>query len=707
MFKNNAYKFLERNLVVIPLRGKIPVVKNWSAFAKTRPSDILIESWESKYSNHNIGLVTGKLSGVVAIDIDKDSAKELVPLSPVVKRGKKGETRFFRYNGEVNFKRHDVGIELLSDGNQTVLPPSIHPETNEPYVWITPDTLLDFDVKDLPLLPDKFFASVGSVPVLKGEATGRHNRLIEITSAMLGRGENLDEIVKELQKYDNENHVPPYFSDKSEPHKGKGRLAAMKMVTSVADTIVQRGGDLVEPREIEIVVSEDEIQKEIDQAESEKVEFNLPRPNAYVLEMLTGYIVSQSYKRRPKFALASSLSLLGTLLSNKYKFRGSTPNLYQLIVAPSGEGKDVPLKMPKKILIEQGLLQYLGLESYRGDKSIVKRFETQRERIDVIDEISKLFRAMNSSTNVYTSGIAETLTDIWSASNTLYTGFSTATETTGMVYNPCLTLLGATTPSAFSSTFSQSLLMQGFGSRFLYIFDDKRVELTSPVDIDLPKDVMKWISAIGNKKIETKKVDISKTGSVHIDLSGNKPQAQVLKDILCPIPVDLPAHSSIQARMTELGKYYDELSYHVPESIHPIVLRCVQQVEKIMIIHAVARNDPSNPAPLIEMVDLDFAHAYVEGCLKMTKAFFDEFLIQSKFHRESGSVVAYLKKNPKGVSQRELTLAMVNRFKASELYDRRTGIVANLIEAGKILEFKVEGKGRPTTRFCYNWKAEE
>lgn len=90
----------------------------------------------------------------------------------------------------------------------------------------------------------------------------------------------------------------------------------------------------------------------------------------------------------------------------------------------------------------------------------------------------------------------------------------------------------------------------------------------------------------------------------------------------------------------------------------------------------------------------------------MTKRFLDSNLILSKFHRESGAIIAFLKKNKGGVTQKELTLAMVNRFKASELYDKKTGIVASLVDAGKILEFKVEGKTKPTTKFAYNWNSE-
>lgn len=706
MFSKHAAEYYERGFVVIPLRGKIPVVQNWSAFAASRPSDILIESWESKYSSFNIGLVTGKLSGVIAIDIDKDEAKSIVPLSPVVKKGKKGETRFFKYNGETNFKRHDVGVELLSDGNQTVLPPSIHPETKESYKWISPDTLLNFDIADLPILPDSFFEKVGGIMVVRGDATGRHNTLLGIASACLGRGESIDTTIDEIISYDKENHPTPYFTDKTEPHKGTGRFAALKMVTSIAETITRKGGS-IEPVKIEIVIGEDQVQKEIDSMEENtRKEFSLPAPKAHILRMIGGYTVSQSYKHRPKFALASSLGFLGTIMANKYRYGESTPNLYQLLVAESGEGKDVPLKMPKKILIDSGLLQYLGLESYRGDKSIVKKFESQRERIDVIDEISKLFRAMNSQGNTFSANIGETLTEIWNSSSSLFTGFSTSNETTGMVFNPCLSILAATTPRSFSETFSDRFLMQGFGARFLYIFDDKRVNLVRPTLIDLPEDVKTWIHGMGMKKIVTRKKDISKMGSVHIDLSGSKPSSQVLKDLEQPVPTNLPLGKGLDKRLDELMMYYDELSYHVPETVRPVCLRAFQQVQKIMIIHAVAGQDFDNPAPLIQSDDIDFAHAYVEGCLKMTKSFFDSHLISSHFHRQSSVVLSVLKRKQKGMTQAELTSALVRNFKASELYDKKTGLVTALIDAGKILEFKVEGKGRPQLKYIYNWKSE-
>lgn len=45
-------------------------------------------------------------------------------------------------------------VDLLAEGIQTVLPPSIHPDTNEPYYWWGDFTLRDTPLSELPELPD-------------------------------------------------------------------------------------------------------------------------------------------------------------------------------------------------------------------------------------------------------------------------------------------------------------------------------------------------------------------------------------------------------------------------------------------------------------------------------------------------------------------------------------------------------------------------
>ena len=126
----------------------------------------------------NIGIVCGTQVGkdlhVVVLDFDAtdpDALQALLavaPASPMVKRGQKGESRF--YLAPKTFKTriyddtsdgYDERGELIThrlldvltgfDTRQTVVPPSIHPDTRQPYVW----TRGPVPAAELPVLTDE------------------------------------------------------------------------------------------------------------------------------------------------------------------------------------------------------------------------------------------------------------------------------------------------------------------------------------------------------------------------------------------------------------------------------------------------------------------------------------------------------------------------------------------------------------------------
>src|SRR5262249_58792212 len=80
-------------------------------------------------------------------------------LRTVIKDGKRGQTFVFRVSEgqRVPSKRFKVNgvivAELLSLGKQTVLPPTVHPDTHLPYVWGNGMTLYNTDISTLPELP--------------------------------------------------------------------------------------------------------------------------------------------------------------------------------------------------------------------------------------------------------------------------------------------------------------------------------------------------------------------------------------------------------------------------------------------------------------------------------------------------------------------------------------------------------------------------
>jgi hypothetical protein len=107
---------------------------------------------------------------LVAFDWDDDdvaiAALGLFP-SAVQKEGRRGFTAFFVAHREIPSKDFRVDgkcvMQVLSAGRQTVLPPSIHPDTGKPYIWTTNRTLLNTSVESLPELPNDYLDQIRDV----------------------------------------------------------------------------------------------------------------------------------------------------------------------------------------------------------------------------------------------------------------------------------------------------------------------------------------------------------------------------------------------------------------------------------------------------------------------------------------------------------------------------------------------------------------
>lgn len=180
-FARRAYMYLEMGYSVLPIApgtkrpGTWSNAKGWEGmfdwerFGSRLASDIETGHWE-KWPDAGIGLVCGKLSNIVALDRDydapgTDALERIIPYSPVKKKGAKGYTAFFRYNGERSTSWNLNGmrvLDMLSDGRQTLMPGTIHPDGHT-YVYLTEDVLEEMRADDLPQLPDDFAVQVAKV----------------------------------------------------------------------------------------------------------------------------------------------------------------------------------------------------------------------------------------------------------------------------------------------------------------------------------------------------------------------------------------------------------------------------------------------------------------------------------------------------------------------------------------------------------------
>ena len=184
VFARFGWKFIERGISVLPIapgtkrpgqwskehgwRG----MSNWTQYAKRYATEEEIAEW-STWPDAGIGVLTGKLSNLVGVDKDfdlpangNDLLDAIIPWSPVVKKGEKGWTRFFQYSGEPSRSFDANGqrvIDILSEGRQTVVPPTEHPSGCN-YVWVSEQGLDELlSTNELPKLPPDFFHQIERV----------------------------------------------------------------------------------------------------------------------------------------------------------------------------------------------------------------------------------------------------------------------------------------------------------------------------------------------------------------------------------------------------------------------------------------------------------------------------------------------------------------------------------------------------------------
>lgn len=194
MFKEQALKYLNAGLSPLPIvpNGKKPCIVRWQEFCHQQPKADDIEGWSRQYTQAGIGLALGtKVNDgqiLIAVDVDDDEMVEHVRNAmghiTASKIGKKGLTIFAlaapsitncKIKKVVEGKRatHPC-VEILCSGSQTVIPPTMHPVTREPYYW--EDGELLSHMGDLPVFTDAVLDEIQAI------AHGKGNLFIDLNT---------------------------------------------------------------------------------------------------------------------------------------------------------------------------------------------------------------------------------------------------------------------------------------------------------------------------------------------------------------------------------------------------------------------------------------------------------------------------------------------------------------------------------------------
>lgn len=231
-----ARAYAARGWSPIPIepRGKRPLVP-WLPFQSRIADGDEIAAWFARWPDANVGIVTGRVSGVIVVDVDpqhrgdhslRELEREYGALPPTVEAitGGGGRHLYFAPTDSALHNRVGIrpGIDLRGEGGCVVAPPSIHPSGRR-YAWLAgraPEALA-------PAALPPWFAALarGGAPsghplahwrklVREGVDEGeRNNTLASLTGHLLWRGVDPEVALELLLAWNRMRCRPPLPDD--------------------------------------------------------------------------------------------------------------------------------------------------------------------------------------------------------------------------------------------------------------------------------------------------------------------------------------------------------------------------------------------------------------------------------------------------------------------------------------------------------------
>ena len=130
------------NFSVIPVgTDKRPLIP-WKKYQQEKASVEKIKKWfTQEFPNANVGVVTGKISGIVVVDVEAGGPTNNLPPTVISKTGGDGWHFFYKHPDVLvkNSTRIKELTDIRGDGGYVVMPPSIH-SSGKRYEWsVGPD----------------------------------------------------------------------------------------------------------------------------------------------------------------------------------------------------------------------------------------------------------------------------------------------------------------------------------------------------------------------------------------------------------------------------------------------------------------------------------------------------------------------------------------------------------------------------------------
>lgn len=676
-----------------------------------------LKKWWSIWPDANIGIVTGRESGILILDIDTgdgfNTPQEVIdyhnletPDTLINQTGGGGLHYIYKYPEAGEFRsRIEVfkNVDSRANGAYFVAPPSLH-KSGERYYFDSESELINRD--DIKEAPKWFLDKIeitegephsiakdwkpsGKIPEFGVEAleackedASAYKTWINVGMAIHHTDPSSDGLAVWdwwsglSDKYDSVGIRNEWANFSSRRHRS-GSLVTFDTIfkyasdkgwenpNAIAGALIVK--NIIESNQLEMAM-------EVTKA-TERIEIEKPRsliPEKGLIKDIYDYIMASSIRPQPELAIASAIAFIGALAGQKYQTQtGLRTNVYIVGIAESGAGKDHARKIIKKLAADAGCMKFIGGEDFASGQAVISSIQKERSQLFLIDEFGrKLKAATNEKASSHLKEIITNLLVLYSSAGSIYTGKEYADNETKPrveIKNPNACLYGTTVPSEFYESLSSAEGINGTLSRFiLFEASPDRPQRQRPL-LDQPTGM---ITEKIKQIAEYTKVKGNLAGLISVDVVDIDPLTVVMPedvyslwedlDDLCTDLMKCPISSAVYSRVAE-------------------------NAAKLALIYSISID---HERPVIDKVALDWASEISLWTANMLVNRSNDRVADNQVEANVKKVLRFVKSFGKeGGTQSQLT-----RKAQTIRRHEREEIIAQLIEI-KDIEYRVCKKG--------------
>lgn len=753
-------------LVAIPAGSKAPKTPGWQQTERAICTPEAAAKYWSDNPNHNVGLLHAP-SGTAALDVDNVENTRIIfdalgidydaimsSAPRIVGRSDRGKVLFKvphgldltthkiawpnpRYNPakpvSPSNQKTEVVFELRAGSVQDVLPPSIHPDTGNPYTW--GGTPLSDGIPDIPaplltlwLEWKKFEPQLKDMCPWKPVAQFQPPRKVKPQgerSNVIDAFNEAHDIGELLIRYGYKQTAPNRFLSPNSTSKLAGVIVfedgkafshhasdpfdsahafdafdvwcqyehmgnATKAVAAASEFLGLVRDHGIPEYDAEAVAHGAKVADAIlpsrrKGATTGSIPEHLLSVPGRLQDAVNLFNVT-AVAPQPQFAVLAALALGSVVLGRRWCTSSNNySNCYFIAIGETGSGKEYIRKFILKVLADSGLERMIGPSSYTSASGVLSSLLTKPTHVTVIDEMGRKLKQAASRDNTNAQGMLTQIMEVFGIQDGVLApqGFSKmgmnkaqADDLEKVVRHPSLTIVGMSTGHDFAEAIGYGDVASGFLNRFLIVETDYGIPMPRMIrNVPVGEQLKEWCKTSASA---TSATDI--VGDVD---SHDHP----------PLPVVLEFTDEAIAELDKVTREIHEYrNKHKDSPLSAMKSRSRELMMRLSLIIAVSCDEPKISAASF-LWARDFVTFYTDRIIAMIS----EKVSINDFHGTCNKAISAIRKSGlKGMTVAEMCLAVpaMKGLKPRE----RDEVMKALIEDYGIMKIERNKgqRGRPT-----------